>query len=190
MFAALTFLHKSSASLCRAEPGVRCSEMVKILLVIILIMYSSILKADEEFLGKENPESYWYVDRVGSSCIPQRSKKDFDCRYAVSQIFNRLRMKAYILAQRGSGKLDDEGNSIFEVTDVIPHPTIPANYQFVALGCTFDDQYDPSIIAIAEGGTKSKLTKSISWAAKLDFETGKLNERSTEGIRCWAGYEG
>ena len=142
----------------------------------------------ESLVGTIVPPYPKGLDGKQGACISGGAGYTHICDYAYEIIEDTAGKMLKIISKK---KLPGTANPPkWKVTDEINYPKI-SNDTFLVIGvCQVSGEFDDSVMALVRE-IDAEYFDDVSWARRLDRETGKIIETSQAGIRCQnEGFDG
>ena len=88
----------------------------------------------------------------------------------------------HVVAQRSLGRDDDQPR--WRVTDAQPYPPAAAG-DFLQIGtCRVDGDNDRNLAALVRHDAEAEYSADVTWALRLDFASGRLQEIDPARVDC------
>jgi len=168
---------------------VRRNMPVMCLLAVCLFAWSALPAhaGDGSLVGLTLPPYPEGLGELQGTCLSDSEEYERICDYAIAVLGrqddpDRDATPFHVVAQRSLGRDGDLPR--WRVTDALPYPHAAAGY-FLQIGtCRVDGTDDGNVAALVRHDTDAEYSGDVTWARRLDFDSGRLQEIEPARIDC------
>ncbi len=164
-----------------------------LLLLLCCLCATTALDAHEPLVGRILPPYPDGLRELEGSCLSDSPDFARICDYGIA-VLGRAdedggeRILLHVVAQRS---LPHEGKEPrWEVTDAMPYPPSGPGYFLQISTCRLDGFDDLRITALVRHDGTSGYSNDVTWARRLDFDSGRLVEVDPARVDCFNEFLG